>query len=562
MKTTVILLSVLLTSAVCFGGSATWNLNPTNTDWDTASNWTPATVPNGPSDVATFDVSNTPAISVVFPPIEVDSVVYNSGGTPISVTVGDNFGSVVSHLTLSGGGIANNSGVIQQFFANPTMERENDPDNVIIFEGGATAGNLTQFTAMGASNSSARLGGEIRFMGTSSAGSGNFINATGKNGGYNGFTRFWESSTAGNGIFTNKASTSSTDFGGATIFSDTSNAGAATFTNEPSLAGDIGVPIIIFFSSSSAANGNFVSMGGTMSGAGGGRINFYDNATASNATLTINGGSNGGGGSVLSFVNSSLGGTARVELFGNGNLDITGHDAPGVTIGSVEGDGLVFLGARTLTVGSNNLNTNFSGVIADGSGGAGGSLTKIGTGKLVLSGVNTYTGPTIVNGGVLVLRKPTGAGSRNLTGPVTVPFGTLAGNGRIGGTVSIGDGSGTGSVLAPGLAGLGMLTIDHKLTFFTDGTYDCELNSRTLKSDRVTANRVAIAFGTHFSLTDLGDSTLSAGTIFTIINNTSSRPITGVFANLFDGGTIMAGSNTFQANYEGGDGNDLTLTVQ
>ena len=38
-------------------------------------------------------------------------------------------------------------------------------------------------------------------------------------------------------------------------------------------------------------------------------------------------------------------------------------------------------------------------------------------------------------------------------------------------------------------------------------------------------------------------------------------PIIGTFMNLPDGGTITAGSNTFQANYEGGDGNDLTLTV-
>jgi len=63
-------------------------------------------------------------------------------------------------------------------------------------------------------------------------------------------------------------------------------------------------------------------------------------------------------------------------------------------------------------------------------------------------------------------------------------------------------------------------------------------------------------------LTDLDDSTLATGAVFTIISNTSSKAITGVFANLFDGGTITVGSNTFRANYEGGDGNDLTLTVQ
>jgi len=35
----------------------------------------------------------------------------------------------------------------------------------------------------------------------------------------------------------------------------------------------------------------------------------------------------------------------------------------------------------------------------------------------------------------------------------------------------------------------------------------------------------------------------------------------GTFSNLADGAIVTIGSNTFQANYEGGDGNDLTLTV-
>ena len=54
---------------------------------------------------------------------------------------------------------------------------------------------------------------------------------------------------------------------------------------------------------------------------------------------------------------------------------------------------------------------------------------------------------------------------------------------------------------------------------------------------------------------------LAPGTTFTIISNTAATPITGRFANLPDSSEITIGSNTYQANYEGGDGNDLTLTV-
>jgi N-acetylneuraminic acid mutarotase len=51
------------------------------------------------------------------------------------------------------------------------------------------------------------------------------------------------------------------------------------------------------------------------------------------------------------------------------------------------------------------------------------------------------------------------------------------------------------------------------------------------------------------------------GTVLTAISNTSNSPISGTFSNLADGATLTVGDNTYQVSYEGGDGNDLTLTV-
>src|SRR4029434_10927754 len=66
-------------------GSATWNLNPVTGDWNTAANWTPATVPDGPDDVATFSLSNETLVSI--PAVtELNSIVFSADASPCAVT--------------------------------------------------------------------------------------------------------------------------------------------------------------------------------------------------------------------------------------------------------------------------------------------------------------------------------------------------------------------------------------------------------------------------------------------------------------------------------------------
>ena len=75
----------------------------------------------------------------------------------------------------------------------------------------------------------------------------------------------------------------------------------------------------------------------------------------------------------------------------------TERKTPSLQSRSIEGAGIFSLGGNQLT-GFNNLSTSVSGTITGD-----GSVIKTGSGTLTLSGINSYTGPTIVNAGALIV---------------------------------------------------------------------------------------------------------------------------------------------------------------
>ena len=87
------------------------------------------------------------------------------------------------------------------------------------------------------------------------------------------------------------------------------------------------------------------------------------------------------------------------------------------------------------------------------------------------------------------------------------------------------------------------------------------LNTKKGNGNTVIANGVTIDSGAHFSFNRVANKRFTAGTVFTALSNTSNTPITGTFTDLPDNSTFTSGRNTYQVNYEGGDGNDLTLIV-
>jgi autotransporter-associated beta strand protein len=553
MKSPILSCAIILTLALgalnaVFAGSATWSTNPTTGDWNTAANWMPNTVPNGPADTATFASSQITKVSMSAG-VEVDSIVFAPSAD--GFTINNPAGLV---LTVSGVGVTNDSSVLQNFVV---AERTFTEIGYIFFAGNATAGSNVLYDN----------GGFLVFRDSSTASDATYVTSAANFDNLDpAKVLFEDDSTAEGGIFVNLGGQTATRAGGRVAFQDNSMAGTATFVNEGGEVGfGAGGSEIDFQHSSSADQGMFIMNGGSAANATGGFVAFFDEATAGNAVMVANGGSNGGKGGSIQFWFNSTGGQARMRIFENGSLDISPHLGLGVSIGSIEGDGMIFLGGGfgegRLTVGTNNLNTKFSGVIQDGGyvGGSSGSLTKTGTGTLALSGPNTYTGGTTIEAGTLLVQTKNASGTG--TGPVEVNGGTLGGRGKMLGAVTIGNGTGTGAFLSPGVNGAAGLTTQGNLTFNADGTYVCEVDTSRAKADKITARGVTINSGAIFSFVALGNQTLAQGTVFTVINNGSPNPIDGTFSNLPDGSTFTVGSNTFQANYEGGNGNDLTLTV-
>ena len=224
--------------------------------------------------------------------------------------------------------------------------------------------------------------------------------------------------------------------------------------------------------------------------------------------------------------------------------------------GSIEGDGVVlFGGGRNLKLGNNNLDTVFSGVI-QGSG----SLTKIGTGTLTLSGANTYhRHDNLVRARCSSATPP----ARHRHGAVTANGGTLGGGGIISGAVTVGHER--RCVPRPGLRDEQTNHPHPAKQPHSASRRDLHLHLQGEEEPR----RGPIWSSPTESRSTAPPSPCSGktqgrmkrGTVLTVISNTSANPISGTFSNLADGAIVNVNGNNLQASYSGGDGNDLTLTV-
>jgi autotransporter-associated beta strand protein len=284
-------------------------------------------------------------------------------------------------------------------------------------------------------------------------------------------------------------------------------------------------------------------------------LGAIDYLSTTNKSISI--GDDSGTAGTLTLTGATLNSVANTVLANEGANSLT--LAP--QIGGGTQDMTLALGNAT----NNVVQVNGTGRITittaiQNAAGVAARLTKIGPGRLTLSHPNTYTGVTTINKGLLIVTNTTGSATG--TGRVQVNAATLGGSGRISGAVAVGTAT-AGGVLAPGFGTTpGTLTLSNSVTFNSASSYKVDANSTTAKVDKVVARGVTINSGAQFFFADHGSGTFAPGTVFTLISNTDTTAIAGTFGNLSEGLTFSIGANTYRASYHGGEGNDLTLTVQ
>jgi autotransporter-associated beta strand protein len=162
-----------------------------------------------------------------------------------------------------------------------------------------------------------------------------------------------------------------------------------------------------------------------------------------------------------------------------------------------------------------------------------GILVKTGVGTLELAGANTYTGPTIVSNGTLLV-----SGSIASGGTVTVVGGTLCGNGTISSPVTVQ----SGGTLEPSTNSSDITTLNLSGTTLTlGGNVIFHITANGLASDQVNGLLSSVQYGGTLTVTDIDNDTsaLVAGDTFTLFPN-SSTAYSGLFTS-YNLPTLSAG---------------------
>jgi fibronectin-binding autotransporter adhesin len=327
--------------------------------------------------------------------------------------------------------------------------------------------------------------------------------------------------------------------------------------------------------------GTFIS-GGTLQLGDGGTTGSIIGEVTNNGTLAFNRSDS------ITFGNT-ISGTGTVNQAGSGTTILTGANTYA---------GGTFISAGTLQLGNGGTVGRIIGNVANngtlafnrsdsvtfaGAISGNGATQQIGLGTLILTGANAYAGGTFISGGTLQLGnggttgsiigdvtnngtlafnrsdvvsfagaisgtgaiRQIGAGLTELTGDssgfaglTTVEAGTLAVNGRLGGSLAVltsGRLQGTGTVgdtsvfgtIAPGNS-IGTLNVAGNITFNAGSTYEVEVNAAGQSDRMAAAGTATINGGTVQVLAGAGN--YAPATTYTILTANGGR--SGTFASV------------------------------
>jgi fibronectin-binding autotransporter adhesin len=479
----------------------TWNQTAAGTgyDWQTITNWTPNTVPNGVDAVAslTNNIAGAQTISlngtVTLGTLNIgDSTATYYGftlqnGTGGSLTFDVTSGSAAINKT--GSGTTTTDTISATISLKTNLNVTNSSSSRLTISGaiGENSSGKSITIASGVNdlnNASNSFTGGINITGGASLYATSLANAGSNSAlGNSGTIALGSLATTGLLGFSSLSANSTTDrtvdlagtTGGGSILNSAVNAvkftgdftatgaGSKTLTLRGTNTGNNEISGAIV--DNSAINKTSISKIETGAWILSGNSSYTGGVTVGAGTLSFTSVANTG-------INSALGAAGTIKIgttTTTGTLNYTGTgttssnrtvDLAGTTGGATinaNGSGtLKFtsnftasgVGSKLLTLGGNNTGANeISGAIVNNSVGNTTILTKADGGTWILSANNTYTGNTTVNAGTLLIGNTVGS-SASLASGSTVSVGasgTLGGYGTIGGATTITDGK-----LAPG----------------------------------------------------------------------------------------------------------------
>jgi autotransporter-associated beta strand protein len=290
---------------------------------------------------------------------------------------------------------------------------------------------------------------------------------------------------------------------------------------------------------------------GTISGTGGLVLDSY-------ATSTLSGNNTFSGptaidSGILNLANPTALGTTGALTFGVGTLQYSSFSSQDVS-GKLAG------GMGTILIDTNGQTVNFaSNIAASATSNATNSLGKLGTGKLILSGTNTFNAATYINAGTLVVGS---AGALGGTGQISVNGGTLQFtstgttdySSRIKGSTGLNiDTNGQNVTFASPLIssnaalaklGLGTLTLSAANAY----TGNTTVNAGTLDL------KFSTATPTNIVGTTTGTLVLGGGTL------TDDSAGSGTNSQTFGALTVNSGASVINMNANGATSSGLTIT--